>query len=75
MQIINYPLAGYNKEDYYHLYDKVVDSLKNNSDVKCICTFGGVNQPGISDIDLLITFKKDSTFSGDNVKQQTINNN
>ena len=65
MQIINYPLTGYRKEDYYQLYDKVVDSLKHNSDVKCICTFGGVNQPGISDIDLLITFKKDSTFSGD----------
>lgn len=65
MQIINYPLNGYRKEDYYQLYDKVVASLKNNSDVKCICTFGGVNQPGISDIDLLITFKKDSTFSGD----------
>ena len=65
MQIINYPLTGYHKEDYYHLYDKVIETLKNNSDVKCICTFGGVNQPGISDIDLLITFKKDSRFNGD----------
>jgi hypothetical protein len=65
MQIINYPLTGYQKEDYYHLYDKVIETLKNNSDVKCICTFGGVNQPGISDIDLLVTFKKDSSFSGD----------
>ncbi len=65
MQIINYPLTGYQKEDYYHLYDKVIESLKNNSDIKCICTFGGVNQPGISDIDLLITFKKDSRFNGD----------
>jgi hypothetical protein len=65
MQIINYPLTGYHKEDYYHLYDKVIETLKNNSDVKCICTFGGVNQPGISDIDLLITFKKDSHFNGD----------
>jgi hypothetical protein len=63
MRIINYPLAGYKKDDYFHLYDKVVDLLKNNSDVKCICTFGGVNQPGISDIDLLITFKKDSSFN------------
>jgi len=65
MQIINYPLTGYQKEDYYQIYDKVVESLKNNSDVKCICTFGGVNQPGISDIDLLITFKKDSHFGSD----------
>jgi len=65
MQIINYPLTGYHKEDYYHLYDKVIETLKNNSDVKCICTFGGVNQPGISDIDLLITFKKDSRFNED----------
>ena len=65
MQIINYPLTGYRKEDYYQLYDKVVDSLKNNNNVKCICTFGGVNQPGISDIDLLITFKKDYSFSRD----------
>lgn len=58
MQIINYPLIGYRKEDYYQLYDKIVESLKHNDNVKCICTFGGVNQPGISDIDLLITFKK-----------------
>ncbi len=65
MQIINYPLTGYQKEDYYHLYDKVVSLLKNNNDVKCICTFGGVNQPGISDIDLLIVFKNGSSFSGD----------
>lgn len=65
MQIINYPLNGYHKEDYHQLYDKVVESLKHNDNVKCICTFGGVNQPGISDIDLLITFKKDCSFSGD----------
>ncbi|MFM2155538.1 MAG: hypothetical protein RL516_287 [Bacteroidota bacterium] len=65
MQIINYPLTGYQKEDYFDLYDHVVDSLKNNAEVKCICTFGGVNQPGISDIDLLIVFKNGSSFSGD----------
>jgi len=77
MQIINYPSTGYQKEDYFHLYDKVVSSLKNNTDVKCICTFGGVNQPGISDIDLLIVFKNGSSFSGDiisdlNAKEQSL---
>jgi hypothetical protein len=77
MQIINYPLTGYQKEDYFLLYDKIVDSLKNNSDVKCICTFGGVNQPGISDIDLLIVLKNGSSFSGDiisdlNAKEQAL---
>ncbi|MFN5347274.1 MAG: hypothetical protein ACK5B3_08625 [Bacteroidota bacterium] len=71
MQIINYPLTGYQKEDYFHLYEKVVDSLKTNPAIKCICTFGGVNQPGISDIDLLITFKNDCRFSGDIISDLT----
>jgi hypothetical protein len=71
MHIINYPLTGYQKEDYFHLYEKVVDSLKTNPAVKCICTFGGVNQPGISDIDLLITFKKECCFSGDIISDLT----
>lgn len=71
MQIINYPLTGYHKDDYFHLYDKIVSSLKNNTDVKCICSFGGVNQPGISDIDLLIAFKNGSFFSGDIISNLT----
>jgi hypothetical protein len=62
MQIINYPKTDYCREDYFNLYDKVVDMLRKNDDVKCICTFGGVNQPGISDIDLLITFKNGATY-------------
>ncbi|MFM7016005.1 MAG: hypothetical protein ACKOX3_06720 [Bacteroidota bacterium] len=64
MNIINYPLNNYTKEDYYSLYNRVVDTFSNNNSVLNICTFGGVNQPGISDIDLLITFKKDSYFNG-----------
>lgn len=71
MQIINYPLAGYHKDDYFQLYEKVVAALKNNSDIKCICTFGGVNQPGISDIDLLITIKQGATFKGDIISELT----
>ena len=64
MRIIKRPYSDYTKEDYFNLFEKVVEQFKNNDSVICISTFGGVNQPGISDIDLLITFKKGESYEG-----------
>ncbi len=57
LNIIKRPVE-YSKDEYQQVFDIVVNHYKNNDGVQCICSFGNVNKPGISDIDLLIVFKE-----------------
>jgi len=56
LKIIKRPIE-YSTSEYQQVYDIVVNHYRDNENIKCICTFGNINKPGISDIDLLIVFK------------------
>ena len=65
LNIIKRPIE-YSTAEYHQVYDFVVNHYRNNEKVKCICTFGNINKPGISDIDLLVVFK-DQTSCDDKI--------
>lgn len=56
-QLIKHPRV-YTKSNYDMVFEIILNGFKNNSSVKSIYTFGNINQPGISDIDLLFVFKE-----------------
>lgn len=54
-KLIKHP-QFYERSDYDHVFDHIIKMFKNRSEIKSIYTFGNINQPGISDIDILIIF-------------------
>lgn len=48
-------------EVYENTLDKIVDFLKKEAAVKAIYRLGNINHPGISDLDLVVLFKDEST--------------
>lgn len=54
--LIKYP-KKFDRSDYDQVFNHITKTFKDRKEVKSIFTFGNVNQPGISDIDILIIFK------------------
>lgn len=62
--IINRPLVA-SHSDYQQVFDIVFSELIKSSNVKCIGTFGNINKPGISDIDIIVIFKSGTNYNSD----------
>jgi predicted nucleotidyltransferase len=62
--IINRPVIASNS-DYQEVFDIIFSELHKSSEVKCIGTFGNINKPGISDIDIIVIFKTGSYYNKD----------
>lgn len=58
VQFINLPIY-YDEKKYEISIKKVVDYLSRFSEIAAIYQIGGINNPGISDIDLIVVFKDD----------------
>lgn len=52
-------------EEYDNAIDMMVQKMKNIPGVISICQVGGINDPGISDIDLVVIFEKSSKLFQD----------
>ncbi len=62
MQIIDYP-SKISIESYTELVIKIVTELPKSSDLISIYQLGSINDPGISDLDILCIFKDDTKCS------------
>lgn len=63
-------------EDYTNLVQKLVLKLSHFKQIKSIYQMGGLSQPGISDIDLIIVTKSDSLYNNSvNVSRNAICDN
>lgn len=62
--IINRPIAA-SLEDYQQVFDIIFNELDKSNTIKCIGTFGNINKPGISDIDIIVIFKSGTSYNVD----------
>ena len=58
VEFVNWPIY-YNEDKYHQSICKVVDYLSRFKEVVGVYQIGGVNDPGISDIDLIVVFDND----------------
>jgi predicted nucleotidyltransferase len=61
-RIINRPIAA-SLEDYQQVFDIIYNELHKSNTIKCIGTFGNINKPGISDIDIIVIFKSGTSYN------------
>ena len=63
-KIINRPVIA-SHSDYQQVFDVIFSELNKSDSIKCIGTFGNINKPGISDIDIIVIFKTGTNYNVD----------
>ena len=61
IKFVDFPFF-YSKNVYEEVINKQVRFLKKNKDIKSIFQIGGINTPGVSDIDLVVVFRDNTNY-------------
>jgi hypothetical protein len=67
LKFIEYP-QPVKHEDYQSAIKSMCSRLMNTGLVRCVYQVGGINDPGISDLDLYVVFKDDTSYIRNPVK-------